>query len=207
MPSTPTEVANMALGVLGEARIADITIIDNALSELMDRFFKPGRDAVLEMAPWHFATGWQRLVKMTETPAANWRVQFALPENPDCLSIWQLSCDDDIDWERAFDPVTKQQVIYTDWDEDNMGARCTFLIEDTTRWSPIGIQALAYKIAGDVVLSKTGQTQKWQAITNAMNTWISQATAKSGRQRAYKIETSSNFARVRGGTGRTALWR
>lgn len=192
----PTSVVNLALGFLGEKRITDINDANSALAEVAQRIYTPARRAMLAMTRWHFATGWAKLNLLTEPPAAEWTYQYALPGTPDPVKVWQLNSDD-AEWTRAYDVTTGQQVVYTDFTQTTVGALITFDIEDTSKWDSLAVKALAYQIAADISITRTGQGGKWQAMTQAMQFWLGQATAKDGMSQSLSVETHKGLVRVR----------
>jgi hypothetical protein len=198
--TSPTDICNVALGLLGDQRIADINAPGSGLAELLQRFYVPARRALLAMNRWQFASGWMRLSLLTEAPAAEWLAQYAIAQShataPQPVAIWDLS-DHDVQWARGYDPITRQQVVYTDTEHASLAAYATFDLPDTSQWNPLAVQVLAHKLAADIVLSRTGQTAKWQAMTQAMQFWIGQATAKDGMGRAQAVQLNRGLTRIR----------
>lgn len=215
--ASPTDIANAALALLSDARIEDIQATPSSpQSDLVSRFYPLARDAILAMTDWSFCTGWQALPRLAEPPAANWRFQYALPETPlAVVTIWELS-DPLEEWERAFDPTTGQQVVYTNMTRlfqssatpatvippEVVATRLTYQQTNTALWSPLAVQALVYKLAADMALSRTGQSQKWNQMMDGMRLWLDQATAKDGKTRFKTIQPTAGMLRVRGGGGR-----
>ena len=194
--TSPIDIANMGLGLIGEARIEDFAE-GTALANLATTFYAPARLALLGMTDWDFATGWCQLTQLTETPISEWDYQYTFPAKPPVVAMWELS-DPDALWTRAYDPVVQQTVVYTDYTATTVGARCTFDVENTALWNPLLVQALAYKMALDITLAKTGNVMKAGAMRRGMEFWLGQAGSKSAMQRAHEITPASTLTRIRG---------
>lgn len=79
-----TEVANFALGILGQYRIADIDE-RSAVAEVVRDRWNIVRDASLEAHHWNFATAPSSLAELSPAPAFGWNRRFALP--PDFVKL------------------------------------------------------------------------------------------------------------------------
>lgn len=78
MPSTRTEIANLALGHLGQYRITDIDEQSPPAVAVRDAWAM-ARDAVLRAHHWNFATTPVVLSQLATAPAFGWAYQWQLP--------------------------------------------------------------------------------------------------------------------------------
>lgn len=216
--SSPLEVVNVALSHLGQKPIQNLddttANTEPDIAEACQKLFPMSRDALLAMTDWSFASGWVQLVLVASTPAGRWAREYAFPTNtPRALVVWELEPREAL-FERAYDPVLDRDVLYTDslgyyhstLETSVLTARATFQRMDTTKWHPLAVQALTYKLAAELAIAVTAQAQKWQAMTQSMTYWITQATAKDGKQRYREAHISSGLLSVRHGGG-TYGWR
>lgn len=205
--SAPNDVMNLALGFLGQSPITDMNNPTSQLAVTCTRLYPAARNAVLCLTDWSFATGWVRLTLSPDVPRGEWRKQYNFPPQvPTALMIWELE-DADAQWAKGFDPIGNVDVVYTDAPGliasgetvAHVNARCTFERIDTTKWNPIAVNALAYKLAADIAMTVTGQAAKAQLMLQAMQYWIGQATGKDGKQRFRQVPLQGNLATIRGG--------
>ena len=73
-----TEIANLALGHLGQSRIVDLSQNSPAAEALRD-CWAPAREATLRAHHWNFATARTTLAPLAEAPAFEWSYQYPLP--------------------------------------------------------------------------------------------------------------------------------
>lgn len=88
--TTATDIANLALDVLKEARISSIEDA-RPIAQWLKRNFYVTRDALLEEAEWNFALKRVSLPSMVDVPAFGWDKQYLLPG--DCIRVLPLTCD------------------------------------------------------------------------------------------------------------------
>ena len=200
--ASPTEICNMALGLIAEQRIVGDMGAPPATStiELIQRFYAPARNAILALHAWKYASGWAPVTPIPEpemsVPAGRmWRREYALITQPPVVAVWELD-DREAEFETAYNHVIDRDVVYTN--ALTSAASCTFVREDTGRWDPIAVQALAHKLAADLVMAKTGETGKYGALLEGMNFWLGQATAKDGKRMSRTALLPGRLTRSRG---------
>jgi hypothetical protein len=76
--TTETDIANRALGRLGQERILSLTDT-GAAARAVQLHFDGTRDEVLRSHRWNFATGRVALSRLAQAPAFGWSYQYALP--------------------------------------------------------------------------------------------------------------------------------
>ena len=85
MPWTPlseTVIANMAIDVIDDSPIADLTD-GTPVADFMNRNFWPVFAEILYAYPWYFARKYQYVAKDASDPPFGWDYSYTLPE--DCI--------------------------------------------------------------------------------------------------------------------------
>jgi hypothetical protein len=77
---TKTELANVALGILGEMRITNISE-NSPHAERCRQMWDITRDAVLRRREWNFATTRKTLTRLADAPIFGWTYAYQLPAN------------------------------------------------------------------------------------------------------------------------------
>lgn len=90
-----TDVCNLALDLLREAPLSDLTTDDTAVSRWLVRNFANSRDTVLEAHWWTFARDRSSLAADATAPEFGWSYRYALPAT--CLRMLPLREDGDWD--------------------------------------------------------------------------------------------------------------
>lgn len=91
MPSL-TEVANLALAMVGEDRITSLTADTSRAAQLCNALLPGARDAALVLHPWNFAVTRASLPALVAAPASEWDYQYQVPA--DCLRVLRVVSDD-----------------------------------------------------------------------------------------------------------------
>ena len=171
------DICNLALAHLGdEAEVIEIDPPDGTEQAAQcGRFYPLCRDQLLEMHPWTFAMSRKTLALIAAPAPSEWRYAYALPAL--CLKpraiLAPTATDDSVsdDYIVEADPDTGLSVVYTNTEDAVL--RFTRLVEDTTRFTPGFVAALARlmasDLAGPIIKGTTGiqisQAQlKWFAI-------------------------------------------
>lgn len=92
MASSPVDVCNMALQLLGARPIASLTEGTKTAS-ICNQFYADERDAAFRAHPWKCAKARQQLAKDSTAPIFGWASSFQLPTNPYCLRVLALDVD------------------------------------------------------------------------------------------------------------------
>lgn len=159
--ASEVDICNLALSHFGQAAsISSISPPDgSAEAEHCARFYPIARNEMLEDYEWTFARKRALLAELTND-RDDFAYRYALPS--DCLKPRRLLPDGYSD-DRNDSSVYQWEgdSIYTD--EANAVLVYTFLLTDTTKFSPMFVTALSFKLAGflvgPVVKDPTGRTQ------------------------------------------------
>ena len=150
------QVINSAYALLGHTRITSLSDGSEA-AVLAGLRFSLVRDAVLEEAPWNFATIRKALARSERTPAMDWDYQYPLPTNPYCIKVRDTYPAENVAWEVGLDEID-ERILMTN--QDSIKIRYTARVVNLNIWSPLAVMALTYLLASDLALSVTGQKSK-----------------------------------------------
>jgi hypothetical protein len=147
MISSATDICNVALGHLGEARITSLEE-DSVAARACALHYRMTRDQVLRSHRWNFAQARAVLSRLDDAPAFGWSYQYELPAN--CLRVLEVNDSE------AGDVITDAYLIegralLTNAESVNL----VYLrrIEDVGQFDALFVEALAVKLA--IVLSET----------------------------------------------------
>ena len=141
--SNETDIANIALSILGAEPIVDYLTDVFPRAKLCRTFYPTTRDATLRAYPWGFAIARKTLLADPTAPIFLWEQKFALPANPWCLRVLELD-DTDIDW--------KVEGRFLVCNNSTVSIKYISRVEDTTLFDSMFVQALATRLAA--ILSK-----------------------------------------------------
>jgi len=91
--ATDVSICSNALRRLGDAPITSLTD-DTERARLCNAFFPDARDTVLRAHPWNFAITRASLPQLSDTPAYGFNYMYALPTDPYCLRVLEMSYPD-----------------------------------------------------------------------------------------------------------------
>lgn len=217
--ASEVDICNLALANLGD--VATVSSINppegSAQAEHCQRFYPIARDSLLEMHPWGFATkrttlallgsSWPEwkycyaqpsdmlnaLAVLSDTAANDYSVPIPQPySNIATVNAGQgfytpqpFSCE-------TLDDGT--EVIYTD--VENATLRYTARVEDSTKFSPLFVEALSWllasKLAGPILKGDAGAAMAKNCMQSFLVTY-SKATVSDANQRRTNIQQSVNW--------------
>ncbi len=208
--ASEVDISNLALAYLGdEATVASISPPDgSAQAAHCNRFYPIARDTLLEMHSWGFATRRASLPLLAATPPSQWDYAYAQPADAvNLLAIYDPAAADDVGMpiimanmpygatqagQSIFTPqpfvsetlADGTDVIYTN--QINAVLHYTALITDTTKFSPLFIEALSWllasKLAGPLLKGQVGAEAAIRCM-QAFNGWFAKATVSDANQR------------------------
>lgn len=181
------DIANLALARLADT--ANVSMIDppegGTTAELVAQFLPIARDSMLQMHTWGFATKTVRLALLAEEPV-EWDYMYKAPTNMlKALYVRSESTGEDRDFEFDVEVnLSGQQIILTD--APNAYVKYVESVSDTTRFSPLFVDALSWMLAshlaGPVIRGQTGQSVGQQCL-KAAQVLIAQAIDADLRQK------------------------
>jgi hypothetical protein len=196
MISSATDICNLALGHLGEARITSLEE-DSVAARACALHYRMTRDQVLRSHRWNFAQTRAVLSRMDSGPAFGWSYQYELPA--DCVRVLEVNDSE------AGDVITDEYLIEGRVLLTNAGSvNLVYLrrIEDVSQFDMLFVDVLAVKLA--MVLSETirGTTAKsaelaqmYERVTAPL---ARRVDSNEGRRRKGLLAMNSLVLRERG---------
>ncbi len=186
-------ICNQALSLLGAALI---TSLDDDVQEakLCKLHYGPARDAVLMERAWTFATTWRTLPKADNPPESMFANAYPIPS--DVLLVWFVG----IDWNH---PETwRVENGYITTDGNSCKAQVILRVEDTSLFSSLFVQALAARLAMELVVPITNSRELLADMSALYRAKLQIAGAKDGQQGTSRRLRSQwlNAVRFRGTT-------
>lgn len=177
--ASEVEIANVALTLLGESRIASIDDDVKAAREVK-AIFDINRDALLAGYSWSFATARAQLPALAAAPDFGYSYQYQLPQDPLCLRIIQVNDVfpglDLVDYRGASTEEFQIEGRYllTDWTAP-LKLRYIRQVVDTAIWSPNFVKAFAAYLAADLAEPLTQSDTKRERALQQLTREISLA--------------------------------
>lgn len=204
------DIVNLALSRLGDdATVASLYPPEgSAQAEHAARFYPVARDTLLEMHHWNFATKRATLAQLAATSPA-WSCAYALPG--DCMVVLNVipidGRDQDAQQFRREILANGQQIIVTD--QPVASIRYQARVSDTTKFSPLFVDALAWLLAsylaGPILKGDAGIKMAQQASQMAMM-MAGRAAASDANQQHIEHEHTPDWINFRGAIVPTGHW-
>jgi hypothetical protein len=158
-----TEIANLALSLIGESGISDISDTSDKASRTCATNFNQARDECLAMARWSFAKRQATVTKLTAAPSFEWAAAFELPV--DFIRLCKIAGDDAWNPKEYFDVQGRTLLVNLD-DEAATTLNIEYIRreEDPTLYSPLFVEALSYKLAHKIAKVLTDSDRRSQEI-------------------------------------------
>ena len=142
-------ICNIALARLGDnATVASIDPPEgSAQAEHCERFYPVARNSLLEMHPWKFATRRVLLARLN-VPSWGWTFAYAKPHDAlNLLAVLPPSAASDTDTQpfESESDSSGSAIILTN--QPDASLRYVAHVVDTTRFSPLFVDALAWLLA------------------------------------------------------------
>jgi hypothetical protein len=194
--SSVTDICNLALGHLGEARVESLDE-DNLASRACSLHYAAARDQVLRSHRWNFAQGRVALEQLSEEPAFGWRYQYTLPV--DCLRVLEfngtemgdvISEEFIVEGRRLLTNAETAKLVYTR------------RIEDVSEFDALFVEALALKLGvllSETIRGSTGKTGELLSTYERVTAPLARRVdANEGRRRKGLLPMNSLAVRARG---------
>lgn len=191
--ASEVDICNLALARLGDnATVASIDPPEgSAQAEHCARFYPVARDSLLEMHAWKFATRRVLLAQLT-TDTWNWTFAYAEPTGVlKLLAVLPASAASDADTQEyeAETDGNGTPIILTD--QEGASLRYVAHVTDTTVFSPLFVDALAWLLAsylaGPVLKGDAGAAMAKACLQSFMLA-LSNAKVSDANQRKVRPE-------------------
>lgn len=194
MASVEAQVCNIALLRIGQlVQIADLG--DNSqFARACLASFEPSRNAVLEARWWSFARQRASLAQLSSVARGPFKYTYSLPA--DCIAPRFIETGaltpgegDDIPFEIELDTDGSRKVLLSN--EKTVKLVYTAKVTAIGLWSPMAIDALAMKIAGDLALSVAKKPELGFKFMQAWIAYANAAASANANQRRSDIPPDS----------------
>lgn len=200
--ASETDIYNLALSHLGD--VADVSDPDEQSMQAQHcrRFYPIARDAALEMGDWDFATRRISPALVDSPPPSSYLYAYALPAS--CLKARAV-------FDVAFGEINTQdfiiesiddgtRILYTNLAEATL--RYTVKVTDTTRFSPLFLDALGFLLAsylaGPIIKGQEGIAAGRAAYTTFTAQIINAKSSVANQQQQPQIMKASAIDARRG---------
>lgn len=196
--TSEVDLANMALTMLGQQPISDLTD-DNNRANMADKRLADVRDSVLRSHAWNCAMKRAALSKHATAPAWGYDNKYTLPAD----FIRLVATEDEIvDYriEAGNQGEDNDTVILTDNDELNI--LYVYKITDVSKMDSTLKQAIATRLAADIAVAITGDAAQENAMMQKYELLLAQARWEDSAEH-HKMETihGGNWLDARAGGG------
>lgn len=200
MVTSPTDICNLALGHLGEGRIASLNE-DSVASRACNLHYDSERREVLRAHRWNFAQKRQVLTRLVERPPFGWTYYYAMPA--DCLRVNEMNGSEAGDVINEHFVIEGRRLL-----TDATQVRLVFNTDAQTvsEFDALFVKALALKLAivlSETIRGTTGKTEQLlQAYERITGPLARRVDANEGRRRKGILPMNSMALLARGpGTG------
>lgn len=188
MATSSVVICNSALVKVGAERINSLSD-SNQRARLCNERYDPLRKETLASHPWNFAL--KRTTPSVDGTAPDWEFtkRYALPS--DCLRLLKTNLDYLDDW------VVENGYILTD--QSDLSLLYIFNQTDTTAFTPVFEEALAFRIAIDLAYNLVKSTTLADSMLKGYDRWIRLA-------RSFDAQEGQSVRRVEANEWYDARW-
>lgn len=197
MAYTEVQIANLALARIGHSqRITALASETTPAARACNLFYEPMRDSVLRDFAWPFASKIEALALVEQDPNDDWGYSYRYPT--DCIRALRMVTGDRGPVGRPPFEVSSDDsglVIYTD--QADAVLKYTWRIEDPALFAPDFAEALAWRLAAEIVvpLSLNDSLEQRARVAYARSVLRAQAMALEEGQPDTDLD--SEFIRAR----------
>ena len=173
--ASEVDICNKALLSLGAATI--ISLEDNQTEAILSKqLYADLRDAVLQAHNWSWAIERINLPKSGTDPTFRYANSYPLPARTlTVLEVNKIDWDDPTrDWQVEDDAIVSN--------DNNCSAKILRQVTDTSKFSPLFIQALQARLAADMAIPLTSNGKLEEAKWNLYRTKMMEAAGRDGQQ-------------------------
>ncbi len=159
--ATITDIANYALGHIGERRITSIDDTANKASRTCSVHYAQARDEVLASHRWSSAKRQANLSALTDTPVFKWSYAFALPS--DFIRLMEVEGQDAFDPQQWYDIQGRTLYLnetFSESDGTTVAIEYISRVADPTFFDPLLIEAISIKLAAKIAKTMSGSDSK-----------------------------------------------
>lgn len=197
MPSSQTDICNLALNHIGMQPIEDIDD-DNDSAIACNTFWTPSRDDVFSEHRWAFATSQQSLA-LVANKIVGWCFVYGYPVK--VARVWNVynQCTvkqkEEQEFEKLFIPIDNINVICSN--NQFALADCTYIVIDTTLWDAKFVLAFSYRLAAAICKTLTGDDQLAANMMTVYNAMLNESKRVGFSEKRKKPNDESGYAKSR----------
>lgn len=202
MPTSKTQICNMALGHIGVAgRIQNVDSENSAEAAACRLYFDQCRDVLLEMQEWSFANR-QVALQDLGTPRDGWSFRYKYPNfcalalrivNP---YVRTPAKDQKIPFKVVDLNDAYGKAILTD--QEDAILEYNHKVEDVGLFTPTFVQALSLLIASHIAMPLRVDASILRAVQQQFGVWATEAGNQTLRESQEDSERPSEFESIRG---------
>lgn len=163
--ASQTDIANLALSLIGESAISSINDPSDKPSRICLVNYAQALDETLSLARWSFAKKQVGLSKLTDAPLFKWTAAFQLPS--DFIRLCEVEGVDAFYPKEFFDIQGRKLFCGLDSDnEEDESLHIEYIRreDDPTLYSPLFVEALAYRLAIKISVPLTNSDAKARTL-------------------------------------------
>jgi hypothetical protein len=191
--ASKTELANMALVLIGQTPIADLDSDATVVGVEARTFFDQARDELQAAHNWNFNQFRQALnVDSAAEPAYGYDYAFTLPTDPYCFRVLGTNHDDDqVDWS-----VEGRFLLI---DESTVSIHYLGRETNTGKWSPWFVKAFTPLLASKMAYPRTQSMSVVRDMISLHDLEMKKAKNVDSKEQPIKYQRSTTLTRqVRG---------
>lgn len=201
-PSSPVQVANIALAYLGEPPIIAINPGSTQREKLAASLYDITRQEMLCEIPWNFAKALGECAQSTAGPTFGWTSKYQMPN--DCLQLLFVagSYDDgrgSSERDSEIDYDISGKYIYADSTAPSISIGYIKDETDVTIWSPLFLNCMALKLALKMAYPVTKSLKVVQSIEIQLSRELPSAISVDGREKKPIRKQRSRILNARRG--------
>ncbi len=200
MSVSKIDICNMSLAHLGMRGITSLTASTNNPSVIAcNKFYDPSRDDVFSNYRWPFATV-RGLLAESSSSVLGWDYVYAYPAR--AATVWAVFDEATVDnkeeqeFETIFIPSINAKVLCSN--KATAYAEYTYIVEDTTIFSPNFILAFSYKLGAAMAITLTVNQELGLALATMYAGMISEAKRIGWSERIKIPSQTSSYKTARG---------
>lgn len=200
MATSAEQIVNLALSRIGHRQPIDDLDEDTEAAAMATVAYELSRDAVLEEFRWPFATKRATLALLASETLDDWSYIYALPT--DCLvpqfidpGVSMPARNQRIAFALEYYESTEREVVLTN--QEDAILVYTFKAENVTLFTPLFVQALAWKMAAEFALALAVKPAVGVAMEEKYQEALAKAVSSAMNQQQLDVEPDSEFVRGR----------
>ena len=186
MAISEVSICNLAIARVGGESISSLAENVKA-AKLCTIFYSNSRDSVLAEMWWTFATKRQTLARLATAPESEFGYAYQLPS--DLITPRYLADAEDVEY------VIEGDTLVTDAEEVDLVY--TFQQADTTKFTPLFTDCVAFRVAAELALPLTNRPTNQSNFTQLYQKALSRAKVTDQDRGSKKRPTGSRWLNSR----------